>query len=97
MVFIYNKKNYSVNVRDIFDKAKPDDYMDMLDALGVIIHSLSNDPEFGNSTIMLFYNEVTDIITIEVNDEENDVYCIISDIKMTQDEEKLIKNSLQCE
>ena len=32
MIFIYNEKNYSVNVKNVFDEAKSDDYMDALDA-----------------------------------------------------------------
>lgn len=97
MVFIYNKKNYSVNVKNVFDEAKSDDYVDVLDAFGVIIHSLSRYPEFGNSTIVLFYNEITGIITVEINDENNDDYCIIDEVKITQEERELIENKLQCE
>lgn len=97
MIFIYNEKNYSVNVKNVFDEAKSDDYMDALDAFGVIVHSLSHYPEFGNSTIVLFFNETTGIITIEINDENNDEYCVIDEIEITQEERELIENRLQCE
>lgn len=97
MIFVYNEKNYSVNVKEVFDQAESDDYIDALDAFGVIVHSLSRNPEFGNSTIILFHNEITEVITIEINDEDNDDYCIIDKIEITQMEKELIKNKLQCE
>lgn len=97
MIFIYNEKNYSVNVKDVFDEAKSDDYMDALDAFGVVVHSLSHYPEFGNSIIILFFNETTGMITIEVSSEKDDEYCIIDEIEITQEERELIENRLQCE
>lgn len=96
MIFIYEKKNYFVNVESVFDEAKSDDYIDTLDASGVTIHSLSHVPEFSDSIIMLFYNEIMEAITIEINDENNDSYYIINNIRITQEEKELIKRKLQC-
>ena len=53
MFFIYEKNEYHVNVKDEFAKATSGDYIDMLDAFGIVLHSLSDNPEFGNSTVML--------------------------------------------
>ena len=67
MFFIYEKNEYHVNVKDEFAKATSGDYIDMLDAFGIVLHSLSDNPEFGNSTVMLMmYNNGR--ITIEIVD-----------------------------
>lgn len=97
MIFNFKEENYSVNVKEVFDEAKPEDYIDVIDAFGVMVHSLSHNPKFDNSTIMLVYDECNDFITIEVNDTANDDYCIISEIELTQEERDLIVKKLQCE
>lgn len=95
MFFIYEKNEYHVNAKDEFTKATPDDYIDMLDAFGIVLHSLSDNPEFGNSTVMLMLDN-NGRITIEVVDEKEDDYKIIDPI-YTQEECKEIKEFLKFE
>ena len=95
MFFIYEKNEYHVNTKDEFTKATPDDYIDMLDAFGIVLHSLSDNPEFGNSTVMLMLDN-NGRITIEVVDEKEDDYKII-DPTYAQEECKEIKEFLKFE
>lgn len=95
MFFIYEKNEYHVNVKDEFAKATSGDYIDMLDAFGIVLHSLSDNPEFGNSTVMLMmYNNGR--ITIEIVDAKEDDYKII-DPTYTQEEYREIEEYLKLE
>lgn len=95
MFFIYEKNECHVNVKDEFAKATSGDYIDMLDAFGIVLHSLSGNPEFGNSTVMLMmYNNGR--ITIEIVDAKEDD-CKIIDPTYTQEEYREIEEYLKLE
>lgn len=67
----------------------------MLDAFGIVLHSLSDNPEFGNSTVMLMmYNNGR--ITIEIVDAKEDD-CEIIDPTYTQEEYREIEEYLKLE
>lgn len=93
MFFIYEKNEYHVNVKDEF--AKAEEFIDMLDAFGVVLHSLSDNPEFGNSTVMLMLYS-NGRITIEGVDNESDDYKII-DPTYTQEEYEKVEEYLKIE
>ena len=95
MFFMCRGKEYSVNIKNIFDEIESSDYIDTLDAFGVIIHSLSDNPEFNGSVVFLMISNAGKI-TIEVDDKENDDYCII-DPTMTEEERKEIEKHLEFE
>lgn len=99
MIFYLNNKDYFVNVGKTFDLANQNDYIDTLDVFGVIVHSLSNNPEFDNSTVMIMYDSIKDKISVEVNDTKNDAYLIVGEEKIgiSPEERDLIVEKLQCD
>lgn len=96
MIFYLSNKKYSVDVQEAFASANKNDYIDDLDAIGIIVRSLSTDTIFDNSKIMIMYNEMKDKITIEIEDTKNDEYIIIKEdnLVITAEERDLITKKL---
>ena len=92
MKFNYEKKEFVVSIDGVFEEATKDDYIDYLDALGVVVHTLQ--PEMPEGlTVVMIYDDMKDKATIEiisVNTEE--IYVDISEkeIVMTEEERNLI-------
>lgn len=95
MFFMHKEKEYSVNIKNVFDEIDSNDYVDTLDTFGVIIHSLSDNPEFHGSVVFLMIGNAGKI-TIEVDDKENDDYYIIDPI-LTEEERKKVEEYLKFE
>ena len=92
MTFKFDEKDIFVNINEVFEIASDEDYIDDLDAVGVVIHNLSHYSYFKGYTVILFYNDVTDEITVEINSEDN--YEVIRKIHMLPKEKDLIKKKL---
>ena len=92
MTFKFNEKEIFVNVEEVFEIASAEDYVDDLDAVGIVVHNLTHYSDFEKSTVFLYYNEGTEKITIEV--QTKDYYEIIEEITMLPKEKDLIMEKL---
>ncbi len=92
MTFKFNEKEIFVNVEEVFEIASAEDYVDDLDAVGIVVHNLTHYSDFEKSTVFLYYNEGTEKITIEV--QTKDDYEIIEEITMLPKEKDLIMEKL---
>lgn len=92
MTFKFNEKEIFVNVEEVFEIASAEDYVDDLDAVGIVVHNLTHYSDFEKSTVFLYYNEGTEKITIEV--QTKDDYEIIEEITMLSKEKDLILDKL---
>lgn len=97
MKFNYEKKEFVVNVDEVFEKATKDDYIDYLDAFGVIIHTLQPEMPEGLVVVMV-YDDAEDEITIEIistSNEETYVDVLEKEIVMTEEERNLIVEKME--
>ncbi len=94
MTFNFENEKYSIDVNKMFEDAAPEDYVDDLDAMGIIIHELSDVTRFGNSEIFLTHNERNDEMAIEINCFEEDEYYVIKDIEVSPEEKIIILSNL---
>lgn len=97
MKFNYEKKEFVVNVDEVFEKATKDDYIDYLDAFGVIIHTLQPEMPEGLVVVMV-YDDAEDEITIEIisiSNEETYVDVSEKEIVMTEEERNLIVEKME--
>ena len=97
MKFNYEKKEFVVNVDEVFEKATKDDYIDYLDAFGVIIHTLQPEMPEGLVVVMV-YDDAEDEITIEIisiSNEETYVDVSEKEIVVTEEERNLIVEKME--
>lgn len=89
MKFFYKEKELCVDLKKAIEIATGDDYVDLIDSLGVIIHK---QPEF---IVMILYDTDNDSVSIEIMG-NNDEYEKIKEenFKMTDDERELIVKEL---
>ena len=92
MTFKFNEKEIFVNVEEVVEIASAEEYVDDLDAVGIVVHNLTHYSDFEKSTVFLSYNEGTEKITIEV--QTKDDYEIIEEITMLPKEKDLIMENL---
>lgn len=92
MTFVKNHCNVFLNVDEIFEVATDEDYMDDLDAIGVIVRTLTKYKMFDGCIVILFYHESDDSISIEVC--SGDDYCIIKDIVILPKEKERVRKEL---
>lgn len=92
MTFKFNKKDIFVNVEEVFEIASAEDYVDDLDAVGIVVHNLTHYSDFEKSTVFLYYNERTEKVTVEV--QTKDDYEVIEKITMLPKEKDLILEKL---
>jgi len=89
------KVNYAgttqhIDICKVFKDATRDDYIDLVEAFGVRLHI----SDFDNSTIMIVYDDIEDVVSIEITDGDNYESIEEGDLEMTQEERKLIVENL---
>lgn len=93
MKFNHKETVYEVDVDKVFTKATGDDFIDFLDAMGVMVHTLSN---LGNSNVVIVYNDAEDVVTVYISNEEEDYYTSIDEknLDLVAEERRIIVEKL---
>lgn len=93
MKFNHKETVYEVDVDKVFTKATGDDFIDFLDAMGVMVHTLSN---LGNSNVVIVYNDAEDVVTVYISNEEEDYYTSIDEknLDLAAEERRIIVEKL---
>ncbi|HAU87763.1 MAG TPA: hypothetical protein DCW90_20430 [Lachnospiraceae bacterium] len=90
MKFYYKEKCVCVNVKEALENATGDDYVDCIDAFGVVIHK---EPGI---TIFAMYDTITDTLSVEATDSNDEITEIKeNDLEMTDEERILLVNELK--
>lgn len=94
MKFSYDEKAYQVNVHEVFMAATKDDYIDLIEALGVRLH-ISYLSEIGISA-MIVYDDIEDVVSVEIIVDEDDLISIEeNELELTNEERGLIVEKLR--
>lgn len=94
MKFSYDEKAYQVNVHEVFMAATKDDYIDLVEALGVLLH-ISCLSEIGISA-MIVYDDIGDVISVEIIIDEDGLISIEErELELTKEERNLIVENLR--
>ena len=89
MKFNHKETIYEVDVDKVFAEATKDDYLDFVDAMGVMIHTLS---DFDDSNVIIVYNDAEDVVTVDISNDDEDYYISINekDIDLGTEERRII-------
>ena len=93
MKFNHKETVYEVDVDKVFTEATGDDFIDFVDAMGVMVHTLSN---LDNSNVAIVYNDAEDVVTVYISNEEEDYYTSIDEnnLDLTAEERCIIVEKL---
>ena len=64
MKFNHKETVYEVDVDKVFTEVTGDDFVDFVDAMGVMVHTLSN---LDNSNVAIVYNDAEDVVSVYIS------------------------------
>ena len=93
MKFNHKETVYEVDVDKVFTETTGDDFVDFVDAMGVMVHTLSN---LDNSNVAIVYNDAEDVVTVYISNEEEDYYTSIDEknLDLAAEERRIIVEKL---
>ena len=93
MKFNHKETVYEVDVDKVFAEAAVDDFIDFVDAMGVMVHTLFN---LDNSNVAIVYNDAEDVVTVYISNEEEDYYTSIDEknLDLAAEERRIIVEKL---
>mgnify|MGYP006991758623 FL=1 len=93
MKFNHKETVYEVDVDKVLTEATGDDFIDFVDAMGVMVHALSN---LDNSNVAIVYNDAEDVVTVYISNEEEDYYTPIDEknLDLAAEERRIIVEKL---
>lgn len=93
MKFNHKETVYEVDVEKDFTEVTGDDFVDFVDAMGVMVHTLSN---LDNSNVAIVYNDAEDVVTVYISNEEEDYYTSIDEknLDLAAEERRIIVEKL---
>lgn len=89
------KVNYAgttqqIDICNVFKNATKDDYVDLVEAFGIKLHI----SDFDNSTFMIVYDDVEDVVSVEITNGDDYESIEETDFEMTPEERKVIVDNL---
>lgn len=95
MKFNYEGTEQLVNVNEVFVEATCDDFVDFIDAFGVVVHNLPSNLNHGETKVMIVYDDIKDVVSIEIIINEDEyVWIKERQLEMSKEERELIVKQL---